>query len=217
MSRTALVAVAAAISAAVACKVPDPPPIAAEWTDEFDRADIGRNYRPTSDAYAIVDGVLNVRGAYNHPLWLRKRLPDDVAIEFDTWAKTPDGDLKVEIFGDGESHAHDKGAYTSTGYVLCMGGWNNTKSFIARGSEHGKDMVTRTAPKVIPGTVYHWKIVRRGGRIDWYVTGGDAPGDAAPFLSFDDPAPYRGDGHGYFGFNNWQSDAYFDNLKIAPL
>jgi hypothetical protein len=202
----------AILSLCAACKVSDPPPIEGEWIDDFARQDLGRNYRPTSEAYRIADGALNVRGAYNHPLWLRKRLPDDVAIELDVWGKTQDGDLKVEIFGDGESHAHDKGAYTSTGYVLCMGGWNNSKSFIARGSEHGEDMQTRAQPRVVPGQRYHWKIVRRGGRIDWFVDD-----MATPFLSYDDAAPYRGDGHGYFGFNNWQSDAYYDDLKIAPL
>ena len=31
------------------------------------------------------------------------------------------GDIKVELFGDGSSFAHDKGAYTSTGYVFIMG------------------------------------------------------------------------------------------------
>ena len=130
-----------------ACKVQDPPPVTEPWTDDFARGDIGRNYKPTSEAYAITDGVLNVKGAYNHPLWLRKKLPDDLVVELDVWGKTPDGDLKVEIFGDGESHAHNKGAYTSSGYVLCMGGWNNSKSFIARGNEHGKDMSTREEPR----------------------------------------------------------------------
>jgi hypothetical protein len=197
---------------ACACKVSDPPAVTGPWTDDFERSDLGRDYKPTSEVYAITNGVLNAKGAYNHPLWLRKKLPDDVVIEFDVWGKTNDGDLKVELFADGESYARNKGAYTSTGYVVCMGGWNNSKSFIARGNEHGKDIATRTQPKVVPGQVYHWKIVRKGGRLDWYVDD-----MATPFLSFEDPQPYRGSGHQYFGINNWQSDAYFDNLAITPL
>ena len=54
--------------------------------------------------------------------------------------------------------------------------------------------------------------MRQGGRLDWYVDDMQTP-----FLSLDDPDPYKGSGHRYFGFNNWQSDAYFDNLVISPL
>jgi len=212
MTTRALVLVLTVSATLSACKVSDPPPVTGPWTDDFERSDIGRDYKPTSEAYTIVGGALNVKGAYNHPLWLRKKLPDDVVIELDVWAKTTDGDLKIEIFGDGESHAHNKGAYTSTGYVLCLGGWNNSKSFIARGNEHGKDTKTRKDPKVVQGQVYHWKIVRQGGRLDWYVDDMQTP-----FLSYDDAAPYKGAGHHYFGINNWQSDAYFDNLTITPL
>jgi len=32
-----------------------------------------------------------------------------------------------------------------------------------------------------------------------------------------DPNPLQGRGHDHFGFNNWQSDLWFDNLKITPL
>jgi hypothetical protein len=198
--------------AAWGCKVADPPPITGPWTDNFERDSIGANYKPTADAYQLTNGVLEVKGAFNHPLWLRKKLPEQVAVELDVWVTSPDGDLKVEIFGDGESHAVDKGAYTSSGYVLCMGGWHNSKSFIARGNEHASDMPIRVQPKVVIGQKYRWKIVRQGGRLDWYVDD-----MSTPFLSLDDSAPLRGAGHDYFGFNNWQSHAHFDNLSVTPL
>ena len=38
-----------------------------------------------------------------------------------------------------------------------------------------------------------------------------------PFLVFDDPSPLADQGHEYFGFNNWESDTWFDNLVITPL
>lgn len=192
------------------CKVKDPPPITAAWTDDFERTTIGSNYYKTGGGYQIENGALGARGSYNYPLWLRKKLPRDVLIELDTWSNTPDGDIKVELFGDGVSHAHDKGQYTSSGYVLIMGGWGNSKSMIARGNEHGKDLVERTQPKVQPGKRYHWKIQRKEGRIDWWV-------DGELFLSYEDEDPLRGNGNDYFGFNNWESDAWFDNLAITPL
>jgi len=32
-----------------------------------------------------------------------------------------------------------------------------------------------------------------------------------------DSEPLEGRGHDHFGFNNWQSDLWFDNLKVTPL
>jgi hypothetical protein len=206
----AVCAVSAIAPALSGCKVKDPPPITAQWTDDFGRTGIGSNYYKTGGGYEIEDGALSAQGSYNYPLWLRKKLPRDAVIELDAWSNTPDGDIKVEIFGDGVSHARDKGQYTSSGYVLIMGGWGNSKSLIARGNEHGKDLVERTTPKVQTGKRYHWKIQRKDGRIDWWI-------DGEPFLSYEDDDPLRGNGNDYFGFNNWESDSWFDNLVITPL
>jgi len=74
------------------------------------------------------------------------------------------------------------------------------------------DRKTRSSPKVVVDQRYHWRIVREEGRLDWYVDDSDTP-----FLTFVDPAPLAGEGHEYLGFNNWQSDAWFDNLSVAPL
>ena len=38
-----------------------------------------------------------------------------------------------------------------------------------------------------------------------------------PFLTLDDPKPLDGPGHEYLGFNNWETDTWFDNLTIAPM
>ncbi len=207
-----LVPAALVLAPTAGCKVKDPPPITAEWRDDFERSTVGSNYYNTAGAeeYTVVDGALRAKGAYNHPLWLRKKLPADAVIEFEVWSNTPDGDIKVEIYGDGESHAKNKGQYTSSGYVLIMGGWSNSKSILARGNEHGKDLVERRAPKVEQGRHYRWKIQRQGGRVDWWV-------DGEPFLSFDDPDPWRGAGHEYLGFNNWESEVHYDGLVITPL
>ncbi len=199
---------------ATACTVKDPPPIEAAWSDDFERAQIGGNYRPTADNYKIVNGALSAQGAMNHPLWLRKKLPIDVSIELDCWSNTADGDIKVELFGDGHSHGPEKGgAYTSTGYVVVMGGWNNSKTILAKGDEHGKEIVVLEPPrKVERGKHYHWKVVRKGNTLDWYLDD-----MATPYLHLEDGAALKGDGHHYFGFNNWKSDTWFDNLSITPL
>jgi hypothetical protein len=35
-----------------------------------------------------------------------------------------------------------------------------------------------------------------------------------PFLRYDDPQPLTGPAHDSFGFGNWETDTYFDNLVI---
>jgi hypothetical protein len=201
---------AALAVAGLACKVKDPPPITEAWTDDFARDRVGTNYYDTGGSYRIAGGALGAKGSYNRPLWLRKQLPRDVRIELTAWSNSPDGDLKVEVFGDGRSHATNKGAYTATSYVLIFGGWGNAKSMIARLDEHGQDLVERTSPRVTPGRRYRWTITRQGKVIDWQI-------DGAPFLRFEDRQPLEGPGHEYFGFNNWESDAWFDDLVITPL
>jgi hypothetical protein len=198
---------------AVGCKVNDPPPITATWTDQFELGyEPGPNYLATGDGYKIPNGALSARGAHNHPLWLRKRLPRDVRVEFDCWSTEPRGDIKVEMFGDGHSFDPDGGGYTATGYEVIFGGWYNSKSIIARLDEHGKDIVERKLPKVVPNQRYHWKIERKGTKLTWWIDD-----MTAPFLVYDDPKPLEGEGHQYVGFNNWETDTWFDNLVVSPI
>ncbi len=200
------------IALAMGCKVKDPPPITDTWKDAFDREALGHDYYKTGDGFAVTNGAMSARGAHNHPLWLRKKLPHDVRIELDCWSNENRGDIKVELFGDGHSYDPDGGAYTATGYELIFGGWFNSKSIIARLDEHGKDVVARVEPKVVATRHYHWKIERVGTKITWWIVDLQTP-----FLVYDDPHPLENTGHEYLGFNNWETDTWFDNLVITPL
>jgi hypothetical protein len=198
--------------AAASCKVKDPPAITEPFSDAFQRNDLGGNWNATGSGYRLVDGQLSARGAKNHPLWLRRKLPRDVRIELDAWSNERRGDIKVEIFGDGSSFDADGGSYTATGYALIFGGWSNSKSLIARLDEHGNDVVERADVKVVAKQKYRWRIERKGQVLDWYIDD-----MSKPFLSYDDRAPLAGDGHESFAINNWETDTYFDNLVITPL
>jgi hypothetical protein len=187
------------------------PAITEPLTDDFERAELGPQWHDTGAGYRIRDGRLNVSQAYNHPLWLRRRLPDDFVLEVDAMSKSPAGDLKVEIAGDGESFDPDRGSYVSTGYMFIFGGWHNSLSVICRNNEHDDGRkVGRASPPVEVGRTYHWTITRKGGALDWKI-------DGQPFLAWTDPDPLRGRGHEFFGINNWEADVHFDNLRIAPL
>lgn len=200
----------------VSCKkshdAPDAPPITEPFSETFDGVVLAPHWHPTAGNYHVKDGALSAKGAYNHPLWLMRKLPAAVSIEFDAWSGSPEGDIKVEFFGDGRSFARDKGQYTSTGYVAVLGGWSNTLSILAKGNEHGVELVKRKLPKVALGHRYHWKIVRANQNIAWYVDD-----MTTPFLTLADPSPLGGDRHSFFAINNWESDSWFDNLNITPL
>ena len=192
------------------------PAIVAPFADDFERAGPGPDWLDTSSgAYRITAGKLNVKEAHNHPLWLKRKLPQDVVVEFDAMSKSPAGDIKVELFGDGESFDPDKGRYDPTSYMIILGGWNNSSSIISRLGEH-EDAVKAArarepgqAPPVELGRTYHFTIARKGGLIDWQL-------DGKPFLAWTDPSPLAGAGHEFFAINGWEADVYFDNLRIRP-
>ncbi len=195
--------------------------------DFSDPAVVQRDFFSTGGHWRVVNGQLLSPGVKNNPLWLQAKLPRDVAIEFDARSESPEGDLKVEVFGDGTDHA--------SGYILIHGGWNNSLSIIARLDEHGaslqslqqraegkglvetgvfrKDTHMRVEARPYPveiGRTYRWRIERRGSLLRWLI-------DGKPFMEFDDPLPLEGKGHDRFGFSSWDAQLFFDNLRIEPL
>jgi len=177
--------------------------------ENFNRRTIGDDWRVTGDGVRIEDGSLVVSGARNHPLWLKRPIPHEVRIEFDAWAATKSGDIKVEIAGDGHSYATTV-SYTATGYVLIFGGWDNKLSIIARKNEHGEDRETRSSPSVDVGHRYHFVITRSQNELRWGI-------DGQEFLTMIDPQPLTGPENQFFAFNGWEAETRFDNLKITDL
>lgn len=190
----------------------------------------------TGGMWRTVGGELLSPGVKNNPLWLKAKLPENVAVEFDVKSTSPEGDIKCEIFGDGSDHA--------SGYVLIHGGWNNSLSIIARLDEHGgslaalqaeagriqrernlpdADLVktgvfrenTRMRVEANPfpvtiGKSEHWRVQRTGSLLVWFI-------DGREFMRFDDPMPLKGKGHDRFGFSSWEAQLYFDNLTVTAL
>lgn len=198
------------MAAAAGCSPQGDPGLGPDgFSDDFERVDLGDAWNNTGGNYAIRDGALKVSGARNKPLWLKRKLPNDVSIEVDAKSDSPDGDIKLEVFGDGVSKAETV-SYTATSYVVIFGGWHNSMNVLARMNEHAKDRVVGEALKVVPGQTYHMKIERRGGTIGFWV-------DGRKLASMNDPEPLSGPGHDHFAFNNWQASLTFDNLRVKPL
>ena len=158
-------------------------------------------------AWRISEGALYAESAHNAALWLKTPLPSgDLRISFTATALSKEGDLKCEIFADGENH--------QSGYILINGGWKNSVRAIARQDEHGEDRhndhrcsSTPSRQCVTPQQEQEWVIERRGKRIDWYI-------DGRYTLSYHDAHPLKGRS---FGFNNWFAGARFDKLRIYQL
>ncbi len=208
--RNAVLLAAAILGLACACTPQGDPGIGSEgYQDDFERDQLGDDYNNTGGPWEMREGWLRVRNARNRPLWLRRTLPRDVRIEFDVKSMSPAGDIKVEVFGDGESRATTD-SYTATSYVVIFGGWNNSTNVIARMDEHGDDRVEGPRRPVVIGQVHHMKIERSGNTITAWV-------DGEELASMDDEEPLEGRGHTHFAFNNWEAELWFDNLEITPL
>ncbi len=180
------------------------------FQDNFDRGVLGNDWLTTGAGVTLERGALRLESLHNHPVWLRTELPDDVRVEFDAWAETDEGDVKVELAGDGRSYAKTA-SYTATGYVLIFGGWANSLHLIARRDEHGDDRVAVPAePKVEPDRRYRVAITRRGGELRFEV-------DGQTVAELVDEQPLVGPGQRHFAFNNWEAPTRFDNLVIYAL
>lgn len=179
------------------------------FSDNFDREQLGDLWTDTGGHWELRDGWLHVQGAHNKPLWLRRALPRDARIEMDVRSMSPDGDIKVECWGDGVSKAEST-EYTATSYVVIFGGWHNTLNVLARMNEHGDDRVEGSPKRVVPGQTYHLRIERRGGTITAWV-------DDEQLVQMHDDDPLEGRGHDHFAFNDWDAELLFDNLHITPL
>jgi len=183
--------------------------------------ELGPNWRQAStNAWRIENGRLCAQNARNHGVWLTRALPPNARIEFDAMSESPQGDLKAEVWGDGQSAATAISYTNATSYLTIFGGWKNQLHVLARIDEHGKDRkeikVDKTSddPRekaVVPGQTYHFKIERSDGKtVRWFV-------DGLEMLSWNDSEPLSGPGHEYFGFNDWDAKVCFDNVKVVPL
>jgi len=199
---------------------PARPAITAPFEDNFERAELGADWNALSPVWKIDKGRLCGRGAPNKGVWLARKLPINARIEFDAFAEAPEGDLKVELWGDGVSGATSTSYTNATSYIAIFGGWKNSKHVLARINEHGDDRLEidvdpngddeRSRP-VSPGQPYHFKIERADGKtIAWSING-------VQLFEFSDPEPLAGVGHEHVGFNDWDVPVCFDNLKIVPL
>lgn len=196
------------------------PVLQATFRDDFERSALGDDYFATGGNYRIDRGRLCVKGARNHPLWLRRRLPLNARVEVEAESASPDGDIKLEAWGDGHAAATRISYTNATSYLAVFGGWKNRYHVLARMDEHATDRPEiviepgsddpRREP-VQPNRRYRLKLERSDGKtVRFWV-------DDVEMLSLTDPAPLAAGGHEHFGFNNWETPVCFDRLVVEPL
>ena len=200
-------------------ELPDPV-LGAVFSDDFQRPQLGPDWRATSPAWTLSEGRLCGQNARNHPVWLARRLPTNARIEFEAMSTSPDGDIKAEFWGDGRSAASGQSYTDATSYLTIFGGWQNRFHVLARIDEHAPDRreIKLTAGEadfikstVVPDRAYRFHVERRDGRtVRWRV-------NEVEILTYDDSQPLLGIGHEHFGFNDWQVRVCFDNLRVTPL
>ena len=174
------------------------------FEEDFSNLD---RWQTESRNWRIEEGALYTgdRSDENAGIWLKEALlPHNVRIEFDARSVRGnnavfEGDIKCEFGGPRPEHI--------AGYVMIFGGWKNSLNTIARLDEHTGRMVTDSSRKVEEDRTYRMALVRLGNDIKWFI-------DGKPFLSARDEAVLTG---GCFGFNNWDSRFYVDNLEIFKL
>jgi hypothetical protein len=196
------------------------PPIVGVFQDDFERAELGPDWSALSPRWKIAGGRLCAQGARNRGVWLRRALPTNATIEFDAIAEAEDGDLKVELWGDGRSGATGASYTNATSYIAILGGWKNSKHVLARLDEHGEDRLEidvdpesddERARPVATGQPYRFRVERADGRTLRLAING------VEYFELSDPDPLAGPGHEHLGFNDWDAPVCFDNLRIAPL
>jgi len=176
------------------------------FEDDFEREALGPRWRANDPDWRIVDGWLHSSRTQNKGVWLLEELPEgNVRVEFTARSEPkPDGsfpgDIKWEIFAAEPVH--------EAGYILINGGWNNSRDVIARLDHHDDDKrVIQAARPLRPSTAYRYAVVRHGDAIAYFR-------DGEPIMTYvdEDPLPGR-----YFGFNNWETLAFFDDLRVYAL
>lgn len=196
------------------------PPLGARLSDDFERPDLGDDWYAKSPVWRIEAGQLCGMGAKNQGVWLKRRLPANARIEVEARSDSSEGDIKLELWGDGKSGATGHSYADATSYIAILGGWNNQLHVLARLDEHGDDRLVARVRQgatdireqaVTLGRVYRFRIERGDDKtISWWV-------DDTLIHELADEAPLVGPGHDHLGFNNWQAHVCFDNLTITTL
>jgi len=176
-------------------------PIETGWTlrfsDDFERTEIGADWKSIAGNWKIVNGAL----VANHPekrsgkLYITRDFPGAQRLEYDASTDEP-GDLSAVLGAD------DIGRW-ETGYFFGFGSnWNLSSKLLVRGPEKA----IYFAP-VIAGKV-HRVVCQRDGDLLTHIA------DGKVVMTYRDPKPLTGEGHQRISLYTFGGTSKIDHVKV---
>jgi serine/threonine protein kinase/TolA-binding protein len=169
------------------------------FSDNFEREELGKNWKVISGDWKIKDGRLYIKGAaQNNYLLCNQKISGNIRLIYEGYfVGEKGGDISCFICGD-------EGMLDGEGYFFGFGAHNNTANLIQR-----KFVDLVTTKKFLPRSrkKYTVMVEREGSKLRMFV-------NRKLLLEYTDPSPLTGENHARFGLYTWDSEVYFDNFRV---
>jgi len=164
------------------------------FSDDFDRKELGDNWKIVHGSWRLADGVLSGRG---DALYIDRKFPGDQRLCFDAWVAK--GHAACDL--DGILADRTMARYGNTGYLFAFGTYGNNFSKINR----EKVQILRLARPVIePGKRHRIVCEKSGNVLTWHIDGKKVAEYRETFRALEGE---------YIGLYT-DAGAFFDNVKV---
>lgn len=165
-----------------------------QFSDDFERAELGDNWKTLEGEWVIKDGALTIGGWGCSEIISAKNFSGMHRMEFDSTSGENACDLTGVIC------ANDDGFYA--GYFIGFGSDNNYDSkLLVEGYEE-----KRWDAVIVPGKVHH-QVIERDGKTVRHIV------DGKVVMTYEHDEPLTGEDHQKVGFYTC-GESSFDNIKI---
>jgi len=145
---------------------PAPAPKRGKWTlvfqDDFERAELGEDWRVADGNFRIEDGHVVGRG---YGLFIEREFAGDQRLEYDAWVDPGqtacDLDALLSVTAPKKWRGGD-------GYLFQFGGWGNTVNAVLKEKTR---VYKGSAPNIQPGKRHHIVCEKAGRRLRWRIDG----------------------------------------------
>ena len=164
------------------------------FSDDFDRKELGNNWKIIHGNWRLVNGALSGRG---DAIYINRSFPGDQKLEFDAWVDKNGTACDLDgILGDKKMER-----YGNSGYLFAFGTYGNNFSKINR----EKVQILRiSTPVIVPGKRHKIVCEKTGNTLIWRIDGKVVAEYRETFKVLDG---------GYVGFYT-DAGGCFDNVKV---
>jgi hypothetical protein len=181
-----------------------------EWhlvfKEDFSDADILKRWIYIGHRWEVKNGELRIFGGTERRLMLKKPMLGDLRIEFDCH-------IEGEFLNDITCFFSAlRGEYPTPfedyGYIFQFGGSSNSQNSLLK--YQSAPLWTEKASPLKKSVRYHVRAQKVGNRLTLYI-------DDEEIFDIEDKEPLSGPERSGVGLYSWQSDIYYDNIKIYRL